>query len=87
MAGHIVVGYFFDSLEDVDVEVEYSSYCSCEGGVESRSQSLSSHSSMPLWAHDDSIEYCQCSNDENNPLVECLTYGSWFELDTYCPGC
>jgi hypothetical protein len=48
MAGHIVVGYFSDSSEDVDVETVYSSYCSCEGGVESKSQTLSSQSGMPL---------------------------------------
>jgi hypothetical protein len=36
---------------------------------------------------DDSIEYCQCSDSEDDPLVECLTYGSWFELDTFCPCC
>jgi hypothetical protein len=58
MVGHIVVGYFSDSSEDVDVEIVYSSCCSCEGGVESRSQSLSSQSSMPLWANDDLVGYC-----------------------------
>jgi hypothetical protein len=87
MASHIVVGYFSDSFEDVNVETVYSSCCSCEGGVESRSQSLSSQSTMPLWADDDSVGYCQYSDDEDHILVECLTCGSWFDLDTYCPGC
>jgi hypothetical protein len=87
MASHIVVGYLSNSLEEVDVEALYSSCCSCEGGVESRSQSLSSQSSMPHWTDDDSVEYCQCSDDEDDTLVECLTCGSWFDLDTYCPDC
>jgi hypothetical protein len=42
MAGHVVVGYFSDGSEDVDVVTVCSSCCSCEGGVESSSQSLSS---------------------------------------------
>jgi hypothetical protein len=67
MASQIVVGYFFDSSEDVDVEAECSLCCSFVG--------------------DYSVEYCQCSDSEDDPLVECLTCGSLFELDTYCPGC
>lgn len=57
MVGHIVVGYFFDTSEDVDVEVVYSLCCSCEGGVESSSHSLPLQSSMPQWADDNSIGY------------------------------
>jgi hypothetical protein len=87
MAGQIVVSYLSNNLEDVDVESEYSSCCSFVGGVESRSQSLSSYFSLPLWADENSIEYYQSSDSEDNPLVECLTCGSWFELDTYCPSC
>jgi hypothetical protein len=87
MASQIVVGYLSDNLEDVDVQTEYSLYCSFMGGVESRSQSLSSYSSLLLWTDDNSIEYYQYSDSEDDPLVECLTCGSWFELDTYCPSC
>jgi hypothetical protein len=87
MASHIVVGYFSDTSEDVDVEAGYSSCCSCEGGVESSSRSLSLQSSMPQWIDDDLVGYCQCSDDEDDTLVEYLTCGSWFDLDTYCPGC
>jgi hypothetical protein len=87
MATEIVVGYLSDNSKDVDVENECSSCCSVVGGIDSRSQSLLSHSSLPLWADDDLVNYCQYSDSEDDPLVECLTCVSWFELDTYCPGC
>jgi hypothetical protein len=48
MASQIVVGYLPDNSEDVDVEIECSSCCSFVGGAESRFQSLSSYSSLPL---------------------------------------
>jgi hypothetical protein len=29
--------------------------------------------------------YYQCNNDE--AIVECLTCGSYFTINMYCPGC
>jgi hypothetical protein len=58
MAGHIIVGYVFDNSEDVDVEFEYSSCCSIVEGIESTSQSFSSHSSLLLcFANDNSVNF------------------------------
>jgi hypothetical protein len=57
MAGHIVVGYLSDNSETVDIDFECSSYCSIVGGVESTSESFSSHSGLPLWADDDSVKF------------------------------
>jgi hypothetical protein len=34
---------------------------------------------------EDETLFCQC--DYENVLVECLSYGSFFDLDTFCPGC
>jgi hypothetical protein len=50
--------------------------------------------SLDSWSEDCSLEakssqidtlYCQC--DDDDALVECLSCGSMFELDMYCPGC
>lgn len=83
MAGHIIVGYVSDNSEDVDVESKCSSCCSIVEGIESTSQSFLLHSSLPLFVDEDLVNFCQCNDSEDDPLVECKTCGSWFEQDTY----
>jgi hypothetical protein len=46
---------------------------------------MSSHSESLDLASSISTAYCQCEDEDF--LVECLTYESYFELDNFCPGC
>jgi hypothetical protein len=80
-----VLGYNFENLEAVEVEDDCSTCYSGIGRIESTNLSMSSHLSSAHWNGDDAINYCQCTEDD--VLVQCLSCGSWFELDIHSPGC
>jgi hypothetical protein len=85
MASRLIVGYFLDHLESVEIDNDCSSCYNHVGGIKPSVLSMSFHSSSTLSIGDKASNYCQCSDDE--ALVECLTCGSWFDINTYCPGC
>lgn len=64
-----------------------SSYCSVVGRFESSILSLSFHLISIEEMADSESNYYLCSNNKDYALVECPSCGSWFDLDTYCPGC
>jgi hypothetical protein len=43
------------------------------------------HSSHEVESSEVESFFCQCDNED--ALMECLICRSWFELDTFCPGC
>jgi hypothetical protein len=67
------------------VDDDPSSCCSGVGRIESSILSMSSHSSSTVRIADSVSNYYQCNNDE--AIVECLTCGSYFTINMYCPGC
>jgi hypothetical protein len=85
MALELVFGYFSDFSESVDVD-EPSSCCSGASRIESSAPNLSSHLISEVGIDDNESNYCQCSDDNDYALIGCLTCGSWFDLETYCPG-
>jgi hypothetical protein len=84
MACEILVGYLTDNSKEVEVDVETSSHCSRVGGS-STSHSEASLSGPVDWSAENASAYCQCPDEDS--LVECLSCGSWFDQETYCPGC
>jgi hypothetical protein len=76
-----VIGYSSDSSKFVNVDDDISLGLS---GTGSNDPSMSLHSESVDLASSISTTYCQCKNEDS--LVECLTCGSYFELDTFCPG-
>jgi hypothetical protein len=85
MACEILVGYSTDDSEEVEVDDETSTRYSRIDGRNFTSDNETSVSG-PVDSGDESAdEYCQCP--EEYTLVECLTCGSLFDIETYCPGC
>jgi hypothetical protein len=83
----VIVGYFLDGSESVDVEDECSSCLSGVGRIESSALSISSHSSSALRSVDSESNYYECSDNDDDLLVECFTCGSMFDLETFYFGC
>jgi hypothetical protein len=77
MASQLVVGYESDTSEYVEIDNECStSYCSSVGSTESNSDSITSRPS--------SIQLCQCSDSDEESLLECPKCGSFYELGSHC---
>lgn len=85
MASKMVLGYILDCFETIKVDNACSSCYSGINRIESSLLSLSFHSSSVLRTSNSASNYCQCIDDD--ALVECLTYGSFFELNIDCLGC
>jgi hypothetical protein len=85
MAHQIVLGHSSDSLEFIEVEDDISSVHSGTSG--NSSLSLSESSNLGSGGSDGSIDTAYCQYKDVNSLIECLTCGSYFELDTCCRGC
>jgi hypothetical protein len=84
MACEILVGYSTDDSEEVEVDNENSTCCSRIDGRSFASDSETSISG-PVDSDDESTdEYFQCL--EEYTLLECLSCGSLFDIETYCPG-
>ena len=78
-------GYNSENSKAVEVEDNYSTCYTGVGRIEATNLSVSSHLSSVHWNGDDAINYGQCTEDD--VLVQCLSCGSWFELDIYTPDC
>jgi hypothetical protein len=81
MASQMVVGYLSDTSEYDDVKDGVSSYCSVVGETQSSSSNFTAYLSWGYIASEDELSICHCSDSE------CLSCGSYFELDTQCLGC
>jgi hypothetical protein len=85
MVHQIVLGYSLDSSKYVEVDDVISP---SQRGADSNSflvPIVSSPSRLVDLASSSFTAYCQCTDE--NSLIECLNCGSYFELDTFCPGC
>jgi hypothetical protein len=83
MACEILVGFSTDDSEEVEVDDETSTRCSRIDGRSFTSDSDTSISG-PVDSGDESEdEYCQCL--EEYTLVEGLSCGSLFDIETYYP--
>jgi hypothetical protein len=85
MASEIVVGFAFDMEEHVDVEADISSCYSVVNGYEPSSPNLISSSGSNEELADDVVEYCQCTESDDDAFIECQDCGSFYEPGTYCP--
>jgi hypothetical protein len=79
MAHQIIVGYSSDSSEFVEADDEISS----TGNNDSLGLSESSHLVSLSGVGSIDTVYCQYKNEDF--LIECLTCGFYFELDTFYP--
>jgi hypothetical protein len=78
MASQLVLEYESDTSEYVEIDNEYSTTCcSSVGSTESNSHSITSRPS--------SIQFYQCTDCNEEPLLECPTCGSFYELGSHCP--
>jgi hypothetical protein len=85
MASEIVVGFASDMMEHVDVEADISSCYSVVNGYEPSSPSLISSTGSTEEPADDVVEYCQCTESDDEAFIECQVCGSFYEAGTYCP--
>jgi hypothetical protein len=85
MASEIVVGFASDMEEHVDVEADISSCYSVVNGYEPSSPSLISSSGSNEEPVDNAVEYCQCTESDDDAFIECQDCGSFYEPGTYCP--
>jgi hypothetical protein len=83
MTHQIVVGYSSDSSEFVEIDDDINSSRVGSNNFLGLSESL--HSVALSRAGSIHTAYCQYKDEDS--LVECLTYRSYFELDTFCHGC
>jgi hypothetical protein len=84
MASEIVVGFAPDMEEHVDVEVDISSSYSVANGYEPSSPSLISSSGFTEEPVDNAVDYCQCTESDDDAFIECQDCGSFYEPGTYC---
>ena len=98
MAHQVVLLYDSDTSEFVKVDDDHSAAYS---GAGSNTPSVAFHYGSMDWASSNfgpsvtlraivvgnSISTTYCQYGKGDTLVECHTCGSFFEPDTYCPGC
>jgi hypothetical protein len=85
MALEVVVGFASDMDDHVDVEANISSCYNVVNGYEPSSPSLISSSGSTEEPVDDAVEYCQCTESDDEAFIECQGCGSFYEPGTYCP--
>jgi hypothetical protein len=85
MALEIVVGFASHMMEHVDVEGDISSSYSVVNGYEPSSPSLISSTGSTEEPPDDEVEYCQCSQSDDEAFMVCQVCGSFYEPGSYCP--
>jgi hypothetical protein len=85
MASEIVVGFASDMMEHIDVEADISSCYSIVNGYEPSSPSLISSIDSTEEPADDAVEYCLCTESDDEAFIECQVCGSFYEPGTYCP--
>jgi hypothetical protein len=85
MACEILVGYSTDNSEEVEVDGETSSCCSRIEGCSSTSHNETSLFGPVDRSAKSAFAYCQYLDEDT--FIECLSCGSWFDPETYCPGC
>jgi hypothetical protein len=85
MASEMVVGFASDMMEHVDVEADISSCFNVVNGYEPSSPSLISNTGSTNEPAVDAVEYCQCTESDDEAFIECQVCGSFYEPGTYCP--
>jgi hypothetical protein len=85
MASEIVVGFASNMEEHVDVEADISSCFSVINGYEPSSPSLISSTGSTEEPANDAVQYCQCTESDDEAFIECQACGSLYKPGTYCP--
>jgi hypothetical protein len=85
MASEIVVGFASNMMEHIDVEADISSCYSVVNGYEPSSPSLISSTGSTEEPADDAIEYCQCTESDDEAFIECQVCGSFLSLALTAP--
>jgi hypothetical protein len=74
----LVLGYESDTSEYVEIDNECNTTCcSSIGFIDSNSHCITSRPS--------SLQFYQCSDSDEEPLLECPSYASFYELGSHCP--
>jgi hypothetical protein len=77
MASQLVLGYEFDTSEYFEIDNECNTTCCTSvGSTDSNSHSITSRPS--------SLQFCQYSDSDEEPLLECPTCASFYELGSHC---
>jgi len=74
----VVIAYESDTSEFIVIDDECSTITSSSVG--------STDSNFPcITSSPSSLQFCQYSNSDEEPLLECLSCASFYELGTHCP--
>jgi hypothetical protein len=71
MASEIVVSFASNMMDHVDVEANISSCYNVVNGYEPSSPSLISSTGSTEEPADDAVEYCQCTESDDEAFIEC----------------
>jgi hypothetical protein len=85
MALEIVVGFASDMEEHADVEVDINSCYNVVNGYEPSTPNLISSSGSNEEPADDVVEYCQCTESNDDAFIESQDCGSFYEPSTNWP--
>jgi hypothetical protein len=78
MASQLVLGYESDTSEYFEIDNECSTTCyTSVGSTDSNSHSITSRPN--------SLQFCLCSDSDEEPLLEYPTCASFYKLGSHCP--